>query len=354
MCAAVHAYAQSGDTTNSAAGILAFAVAPSGIDPDTGEVYKPKDFAAINQSGSFIVCDWYDNKKFALVINSKDSDTEEVLVKTNTKNSITLKSEIGLSQTTGEVRDVVKIECPVNTGGGTTNSITIGSQRVSDGNSGNQAATFVKGDSGRLCFGYAGTGTTRFYGIDNSTSVETLSYTIDKNGKMTIEDATIGIHSGNLEVNGAITTSGSGAKFVSNLVADNSQNRTNNWNFQFEGSTGVQLRATRPTGAVDATTSTLQIRVGGTDNGKRVVTFNPDLSSDFAGNISTPGDISAGTINGSFSLRMQPDDPAAYQASYSTDEDGQQVEAQTYVGTTEDLLDIITDLRARVAALEAG
>ena len=66
------------------------------------------------------------------------------------------------------------------------------------------------------------------------------------------------------------------------------------------------------------------------------------------------GDIDCdGLINGAFSLRMQTDDPAAFQTTYATDEEGNQVENQTYVGTTEDLLSIIKDLRTRVAALEA-
>ena len=68
----------------------------------------------------------------------------------------------------------------------------------------------------------------------------------------------------------------------------------------------------------------------------------------FAGNIDCDG-----LINGAFSLRMQTDDPTAFQTTYSTDEEGNQVEKQTYIGTTEDLLSIIKDLRARVDALEA-
>lgn len=67
------------------------------------------------------------------------------------------------------------------------------------------------------------------------------------------------------------------------------------------------------------------------------------------------GDITCnGLINGAFSLRMESDNPAAFQTSYSTDEEGNQIENQTYVGTTEDLLTIIKDLRARVEALEAA
>ena len=67
------------------------------------------------------------------------------------------------------------------------------------------------------------------------------------------------------------------------------------------------------------------------------------------------GDITCdGLINGAFSLRMDTDDPTAFQTTYSTDDEGNQVESQEYIGTTEDLLSIIKDLRARVAALEAA
>ena len=78
-----------------------------------------------------------------------------------------------------------------------------------------------------------------------------------------------------------------------------------------------------------------------------------DAPNYFAGNITCDG-----LINGAFSLRMETDDPVAFQTTYTTetDEEGNevQVENQEYIGTTEDLLSIIKDLRARVAALEAA
>ena len=62
--------------------------------------------------------------------------------------------------------------------------------------------------------------------------------------------------------------------------------------------------------------------------------------------------------SGIFFLHMESDNPAAYQAAYSTftEEDGSESQQpiEEYVGTTENLLDIIRDLRARVSALEAG
>ena len=67
------------------------------------------------------------------------------------------------------------------------------------------------------------------------------------------------------------------------------------------------------------------------------------------------GDITCnGLINGAFSLRMQSDEPTAFQTTYTTDDEGNEVENQEYIGTTEDLLAIIKDLRDRVAALEAA
>ena len=55
---------------------------------------------------------------------------------------------------------------------------------------------------------------------------------------------------------------------------------------------------------------------------------------------------------------MEADDPAAFTTSYAleTDEEGNevQVENTTYTGPTENLLDIIRDLRARIEVLEAA
>ena len=69
----------------------------------------------------------------------------------------------------------------------------------------------------------------------------------------------------------------------------------------------------------------------------------------FAGNITCDG-----LINGAFSLRMDTDDPAAFQTTYTTDDEGNQVENQEYIGTSESLLDIIRDLRNRIAAIESN
>ena len=245
--AGVHAYAQSSDVKNSAAGILSFAVSPAGIDPATGEVYTPKDFLSINQSGSVLVSDWYDTTKFALVVNTQ-TDTDAVILKTNTKETISFESAIGLGQTAGDKRNVVEFKVPNNSNGQATQSILIGSKRLFDGNTAAQAHTFIQGKTGKLVFDHGSSGTTRFFGIDSSsgTEVENLAYTISKDGSMKIENMT---------------------------------------------------------------------------------TFN---------------------------LQMESDDPAAFQTTYSTDEEGNQVENQTYIGTTEDLLSIIKDLRARVAALEGA
>ena len=51
---------------------------------------------------------------------------------------------------------------------------------------------------------------------------------------------------------------------------------------------------------------------------------------------------------------MQSDDPAAYTTTVTTDEEGNEVSNSVYQGTTEDLLSIIKDLRARITELESG
>ena len=59
-------------------------------------------------------------------------------------------------------------------------------------------------------------------------------------------------------------------------------------------------------------------------------------------------------INSETLLELDSDDSTSYQTTYSTDDEGNQVENQEYIGTTETLLEIIRDLRARVTALEGN
>ena len=78
---------------------------------------------------------------------------------------------------------------------------------------------------------------------------------------------------------------------------------------------------------------------------------------DGAGVIKLNADLNANgnSINGAtFFLATEADDPAAYQTTYSTGPDGQQVEEQSYIGATESLLEVINELRARIAVLEAA
>ena len=61
---------------------------------------------------------------------------------------------------------------------------------------------------------------------------------------------------------------------------------------------------------------------------------------------------------GEFAVQLDSDDPANFQSVYvtETDEDGNEVQTQEqqYTGTTEDLLSIIKDLRARIEELESN
>jgi hypothetical protein len=63
----------------------------------------------------------------------------------------------------------------------------------------------------------------------------------------------------------------------------------------------------------------------------------------------TAGSITRGAT---IDLAMQSDDPAAFTITYCTDEQGNQVENKTYVGNSENLLDIVRELRAANTALE--
>ena len=61
---------------------------------------------------------------------------------------------------------------------------------------------------------------------------------------------------------------------------------------------------------------------------------------------------------GEVEVQMDSDDPASFQTTYVTETDPEgdeyQLAQQQYVGTTEDLLSIIKDLRARLAAIESN
>ena len=61
---------------------------------------------------------------------------------------------------------------------------------------------------------------------------------------------------------------------------------------------------------------------------------------------------------GEVSVQLDSDDPTSFQTVYvaETDADGNEIQMpeQEYIGSTEDLLSIIKDLRARVAALESN
>lgn len=86
-----------------------------------------------------------------------------------------------------------------------------------------------------------------------------------------------------------------------------------------------------------------------------------DSVNDLQWRVSWGGDASFRSISGALAdvqIQMDADDPTAYTTTFvvDADEEGNEVtvENSNYVGTTESLLDIIRDLRARVAALEGG
>ena len=69
----------------------------------------------------------------------------------------------------------------------------------------------------------------------------------------------------------------------------------------------------------------------------------------FKGNITCDG-----LINGAFSLRTEADDPAAYTTVTTTDDDGNEIQTEEYTGASESLLDIVKDIRNRLAGIEAN
>ena len=436
--AGVHAYSQSGDVTTSAAGILSFAVSPAGIDPDTGNVYTPKDFLSINQNGSVLVSDWYDTSKYALFVNTKD-DADVVRLQSNSKETIAFKSDNGLGQTAGDNRNIIDFQLPVNSNGQATRSILFGSQRIADGNQSSEATQFIKSDSGRLCFNYGNTEETRFYAIKDvdGSEVDTLAYTINKDGAMTIEnmigdvtgdltgtatnavsvkypaggygtsgnrriacfggsssspppDSYLGLAYasenapvisgsgeikckgiiGNVDNTGLVITGPVATQFTSQSgLGQTAGDKLNVAEFKLPVNSGggntqsITIGSKRTSDGNAGNQSQLFIQ-GGT--GKLVFNHGSSNSTRFYGVDSSSGTeveslaytISRGGVMtienmATFNLQMESDDPAAYQTTYSTDEEGNQVENQTYIGTSESLLDIIRELRSANTALEA-
>ena len=72
---------------------------------------------------------------------------------------------------------------------------------------------------------------------------------------------------------------------------------------------------------------------------------------------SFPYSATRSVADGEVEVQWDSDDPASFQAVYTTETDSEgqeyQLEEQQYIGETSDLLAVIKDLRARVAALEA-
>ena len=74
----------------------------------------------------------------------------------------------------------------------------------------------------------------------------------------------------------------------------------------------------------------------------------------FGGNVTSAGTIG---FSGRFSVRMEADDPAAYETTYETELDDElneiQVAKEEYIGATEDLATMVTSVRSRLTAIES-
>ena len=126
-----------------------------------------------------------------------------------------------------------------------------------------------------------------------------------------------------------------------------------NWSgstrISFEEGISICTDAQVSGGSEDQITPTERLRIKWNGN-IGIGTTEPTDALHVVGSIRATGPIFGNT----YSVRMESDDPAAYQTSYSTDEDGNQVAEEVYNGTTEDLLAIIKDLRTRLAAVESN
>ena len=72
------------------------------------------------------------------------------------------------------------------------------------------------------------------------------------------------------------------------------------------------------------------------------------------GNIETSGTVNGAIASSSITLQTEAANPASFQTTTETYDDGTEYESTTYVGETLDLIQVIQDLRARVAELEGS
>ena len=166
-------------------------------------------------------------------------------------------------------------------------------------------------------------------------------------------------HEATIEVtSGIIKASGLGSNFIKSVTENNVENGEEWTAFVANKGVSITSRASRIRGFVASNLTNAADETYGfysdityDAGGSRYNFYAADTAPNyFAGDVTSDGTIG---FSGKFSLRMETDDPAAFQTTYTTDEEGNQVEQQEYIGTTEDLLTIIKDLRARLAALEA-
>ena len=172
-------YPASGFGTSSSRRIACFGSSSSNPTPDShlALAYASENAPVISGSGEI---------KCKGIIGNVDNTDLVITGPVGTQ----FTTKTGLPQTAGEVRNVAEFKVPVNSGGGTTQSIFIGSKRLSDGNGGNQSHGFIQGGTGKLAFNHGSSGTTRFFGIDTSTGseVDSLAYTISRDGSMKVEN----------------------------------------------------------------------------------------------------------------------------------------------------------------------
>ena len=160
--------------------------------------------------------------------------------------------------------------------------------------------------------------------------------------------------------NGYLRLLGNGNTEASGNLSLNGNRISNDagtWGFTGHYSSVIQLMNTEDWSGIQFAGATSNGTYGIRHTGNRAVDIanaNGHLRLNTSGDVVTSGTVNGAIVSSSITLQTEASNPASFQTTTETYNDGTEYEATTYVGETLDLLQVIQDLRARVAALEAS
>ena len=158
--------------------------------------------------------------------------------------------------------------------------------------------------------------------------------------------------------NGYLRLLGNGNTEVSGNLSLNGNRISNDagtWGFTGHYSSAIQLMNTEDWSGIQFAGATSNGTYGIRHTGNRAVDIanaNGHLRLNSSGDVVTSGTVNGAIVSPSITLQTEASDPAAFQTTTKTYDDGEEYESTSYVGETLDLIQVIQDLRARIAELE--